>query len=624
MLTHVDNRRPRALLAGALSAACLAALFGVVAAPADAAYKAQVQSGTLQITGDAASDKLSLDVSPTDPNILTVDVGEDGTTDFAFDRSTFTAIDVEAGGGNDDVRIVTPLDLGNVTINGGGGDDTITGGGEADVIYGGPGDDIVDGGRGNDTVDLGAGKDRFLWDPGEGSDTVEGGTGNDVLEFHGSNAAEKINVSANGSRVRLFRDVGSITMDLNGIEGLDLSTAGSADTVTIGDLTGTDLQKANIDVSAMRGTGVGDGAADTVVLDGTDGPDNVDASSSAGNVVLSGLQPQVQVSGSESTLDSVDVNTLGGDDTITSGVGLSGPLAVNVDGGAGTDSATYSGTPAADTIGIARFTADGGVATFAPGGTPLVTTAVENLDVRGLAGNDTITGQNGIAGLTSLTIDGGAGDDNLTGGDGDDLILGGGGNDKVDGGRGADLAQLGAGKDTFTWDPGDGSDTVEGQGGGDVVDFNGSNAAEKIDVSANGSRVRLFRDVASVTMDLNDIETLNLAARGSADTITVGDLTGTGLKAANIDLSSSPGTGEGDGAADTVIENGTAGADRVQVVRAGPQVQTSGLTPRLAILGSEPGLDTLAVNTLGGTDTVSVGPDVSTLINPVIDLGADQ
>ncbi len=620
MWTHVEERRARLSLAGGIGA-CLIALFGFVAAPAQAAYKAQVQGGTLQITGDAASDKLSLGASPTDLNTLVVDVGEDGTTDFAFNRSTFSAIDVEAGGGNDEVRVVGGVDIGPVTINGGAGDDTIIGGSEADVLLGGPGNDTVDGDRGNDTVDLGPGADRFLWDPGEGSDTVEGGGGNDVLEFHGSNAAEHIDLSANGSRVRLFRDVGAITMDLNGIEALDLSTAGSPDTVTIGDLTGTDLKKANVDLSAVRGTGAGDGSADTVVVNGTAGDDNVDASSSGGNVVVSGLSPQVTVSGSEPTLDNVDVNTLGGDDTITSGVGLSGPASVTVDGGIGTDSATYSGTPADDTIGIARLGDD--VATFAPGGTPLVTTGVENLDVRGLAGNDTITGQNGIAGLTSLTIDGGAGDDNLRGGDGDDLLLGGGGNDTVAGGRGADVAELGAGKDTFTWDPGDGSDTVEGQGGGDVVDFNGSNANENIDVSANGSRVRLFRDVGAVTMDLNDIETLNLSAHGGTDTIAVGDLTGTGLNTAFVDLSGTP-TGVGDGSPDTVIENGTAGADRVQVLRSGPQVQTSGLTPRLAILGSEPGLDTLDVNTLGGKDTVSVGSDVSTLINPVVDLGADQ
>jgi Ca2+-binding RTX toxin-like protein len=264
------------------------------------------------------------------------------------------------------------------------------------------------------------------------------------------------------------------------------------------------------------------------------------------------------------------------------------------------------------------------VATFAPNGTPFVTSGVENLDVRGLGGDDTITGQNGIAGLTSLTIDGGAGDDTLRGGDGDDLLLGGPGNDAVDGGRGADVAELGGGKDTFTWDPGDGSDIVEGQGGGDVLDFHGSNAGEKIDVSANGSRVRLFRDVAAVTMDMDGIETLNLDTLGGADTVTVNDLSGTDLKSAAIDLSGNPGSGVGDAMADTVIENGTDAADHVRVVRSGPQVQTSGLATRLSVLGSDPGGDTLDVNTLGGKDTVNVAPDVSTLINPVVDLGADQ
>jgi Ca2+-binding RTX toxin-like protein len=622
MWTQVDNRRRRALLGGALAAACLTALFGIVAPPAEAAYKAQVKGGTLRLIGDAASDKLMLSVAPQDPNTLLVDVGEDGTTDFSFDRSTFTAIDVEAGGGDDEVRIDPESDLSNVTINGGGGNDTIIGGLESDVLEGGPGNDIVDGGRGNDVVDLGPGNDRFLWDPGDASDSVEGGLGNDVLEFHGANVGEHIDLSPNGSHVLLTRDIAAITTDLHGVEGLDLSTQGGNDTVTVGDLTGTDLVKANIDLSGIRGSGIGDGAADTVIVNGTDGADTVNAGSSAGNVLVSGLHTQVQVSGNDATPDNVDVQALGGDDTITSGVGLSGPAAVNVDGGTGTDSATYSGTALPDTIGIAPD--GGGVATFAAGGTPLVTTAVENLDVRGLSGDDTITGQNGIAGLTSLTIDGGPGNDTLQGGDGDDLLIGGTGNDSVAGGRGSDLAEMGGGTDTFTWNPGDGSDTVEGQDGNDTVDFNGSNAAEKIDVSANGSRVRLSRDVASVSMDMNGVEALNINALGSADTITMNDLTGTGLKTAAIDLSGLPGTGVGDGAADTVVENGTAGPDVVHVVRVGGQVQSLGLVPRLTISGSDPGLDTLAVNTLDGADTVSVAPDVSTLINPVVDLGAGQ
>ena len=72
--------------------------------------------------------------------------------------------------------------------------------------------------------------------------------------------------------------------------------------------------------------------------------------------------------------------------------------------------------------------------------------------------------------------------------------------------------------------------------------FNGANIAEKIDISANGSRVRFTRDIAAITMDLNDVEQINFTALGGADTITVGDLTGTDVTQVNLDLSATPGT----------------------------------------------------------------------------------
>ena len=57
-----------------------------------------------------------------------------------------------------------------------------------------------------------------------------------------------------------------------------------------------------------------------------------------------------------------------------------------------------------------------------------------------------------------------------------------------------------------------------------------------MDISANGGRVRLFRDVGNVTMDLNGVEHIQLNALGGADTITVNDLTGTGVTQVAIDL----------------------------------------------------------------------------------------
>ena len=86
------------------------------------------------------------------------------------------------------------------------------------MLIGGDGNDIVIGGRGNDVAFLGDGNDTFIWNPGDGSDTVEGQAGTDTLVFNGSNVNENIDISANGTRVRFFRDVGNITMDLNGVE----------------------------------------------------------------------------------------------------------------------------------------------------------------------------------------------------------------------------------------------------------------------------------------------------------------------------------------------------------------------------------------------------------------------
>ena len=79
----------------------------------------------------------------------------------------------------------------------------------------------------------------------------------------------------------------------------------------------------------------------------------------------------------------MDVQTLGGDDTIDAGVGISGPAAVNVDGGEGSDTVTYSGTRSDDTIGISS---DGtAVSTSVPGtaNSPVDMTGVEDLVVRG-------------------------------------------------------------------------------------------------------------------------------------------------------------------------------------------------------------------------------------------------
>ena len=117
---------------------------------------------------------------------------------------------------------------------------------------------------------MGAGDDTFQWDPGDGSDTIEGQDGNDTMLFNGANIAEKVDLSANGNRLRFTRDVASIVMDTDGVERVDFIALGGADNVTVNDLTGTDVTKVNVDLGAVAG-GAGDGAADRVSVFGTNG-----------------------------------------------------------------------------------------------------------------------------------------------------------------------------------------------------------------------------------------------------------------------------------------------------------------------------------------------------------------
>ncbi|WP_299653357.1 Hint domain-containing protein [uncultured Tateyamaria sp.] len=78
----------------------------------------------------------------------------------------------------DDV-VVTPIDAGDDTIDGGAGQDVIFGQGGDDSLAGGRGDDTVDGGEGDDVLDGGQGQDELTG--GAGDDTLTGGTGDDTL-----------------------------------------------------------------------------------------------------------------------------------------------------------------------------------------------------------------------------------------------------------------------------------------------------------------------------------------------------------------------------------------------------------------------------------------------------------
>jgi Ca2+-binding RTX toxin-like protein len=279
-----------------------------------------------------------------------------------------------------------------------------------------------------------------------------------------------------------------------------------------------------------------------------------------------------------------------GDDTDLN-EGASGVDTVEVNGGNGAEQFTATANGARvrfDRLTPAPFSIDIGTS--------------ENLVLNMNGGDDSFSASGNLAALIKLTVDGGAGNDTLLGSNGADTLLGGDGNDFVDGNQGNDVALLGAGDDTFQWVPGDGSDTVEGQDGTDSMLFNGANVNENMDVSANGSRVRFFRNVGNITMDLNGVESIVARTLGGADRLVVNDLSGTDVTSVQADLSAS---GGGDDAApDNVIVNGTNGDDAVTVNGAGPNAQVLGLSAAVSVSGASASNDRLAVSGLGGDDVI--------------------
>ena len=601
----------RSALAWGLAAAAL----GVSADQAAASYSGQVVNGTFKITGNGASDKLVLMVEAGLPGDLLADVGADGTIDFSLNRSEFVAVDVDAGGGDDEVRIQSLGGIADepITVNGAAGNDTLTGGAGNETLVGGSGNDTVAGGFGFDVVKGSAGNDTFAWNPGDRDDVVDGEAGTDTLAFHGASIAENLDVSANGARVRVFRNIANVNLDVGGVERIAFDPRGGADTVVVNDTSGTELQRTDVDLSSG---GAGDGQADQVVARGGDGDDAVTVDG-AGEV--SGLGGVVQAANGEPGLDTVNVATLGGADTITSGLGLASPLEVNADGGDGPDALHYAGTAGDDTLTVAPVGTEIATLGLDPA-SRLDSVAIEDVRLEGLGGADTIASASQATLPAQVTFDGGAGNDTLRGTGGGDSLLGGSGNDLVVPNRGSDAVLLGTGNDVAEWNPGDANDSIEGEAGADRIEFNGSSIAEAYEVSASGERVVLTRNIASVTMDFDDVETLALRPLAGADTITVDDTTGTALAVVDADLNAV--TGSGDGAQDTVITNGTDAVDSVRVRRLGSQAAVGGIGAETRVSG-ELGLDTLRIQTLGGNDKVEVG-DIWDLITPVVDLGADE
>lgn len=555
------------------------------------------------------------------------------------------------------------------------GNDSLLGRGGADFLFGGSENDTLTGGDAGDFVFGESGNDRLVWNPGDDTDLNEGGAGVDTVEVNGGGGTETFATTANGTRVRFDRlSPAPFSLDIGTCENLVLTANGGDDSFSaVGNLAA--LIRITVDGGAGNDTILGSNGVDLLLggdgddfLDGQqgndvaflgagndtfqwdpgDGSDTIEGQAgtdrlrfngSAGNEIFETSANGQRVRFTRNLgnivmdlddVERIDLNALGGTDTVIvnnltgtdlaeAEVNLAGTLGGTA-GDAQPDVVIANGTSGNDRVEV--FGA--GTAYIVVGLRTRLSVnqsegANDALVINALAGNDAVTATTLPAGIVKLTVDGGAGNDSLVGSQGGDVFLGGDNDDVVDGQQGNDLALLGAGSDTFRWDPGDGNDTIEGQAGADRLLFNGSGASENFDFVANGGRLLFLRNVANVTLDLDDVERLDCNAFGGADNLVVGDLSATDTTQINVNLAAT--TGGGDSQSDNVTVNGTAAADAVIVTGSGASVSVSGLRATVNITNPESARDRLTINGLGGNDMVDATSLVAGLIGLTLNGG---
>ena len=213
----------------------------------------------------------------------------------ANDRLTLNGL------GGDDVINATSLEADGIqlTMNGGLGND---------VLIGSEGDDLINGGDGNDTALMGAGDDTFVWNPGDDNDTLEGQDGFDTMLFNGANVAET-DQHLGQRRARAVhprhrqRDDGP---QRRRGDQLQRPRRRRQHRRQRPDRHRRDGGRTSTWRSAGGG---GDGAADTIVIDATNGDDVVLVFGDASGVsVLRPRAPQVNITGFEAANDRLVIN----------------------------------------------------------------------------------------------------------------------------------------------------------------------------------------------------------------------------------------------------------------------------------------------------------------------------
>ncbi len=471
-------------------------------------------------------------------DILVGGTGDDQVSEVAVDAESIVLTDTTliVGGLSDSITgveafILTGGDLsssidasgytlGNVTINGEGGDDTLVGSDGSDFINGGAGNDTLTGGLGNDSMLGGAGGDSLdggsandtlagnggndTLNGGTGLDSIDGGTGGDVIDGGDDNDTVLAGAGADSVNGGIGNDrlVGEGQDDtLNGDDGDDTLIGGTGSDMIRGGA-GIDNLNGNsgrddLDGGADDDTAFGGSGPDT--LTGGQGIDNLDGQGSSFDTIrltgeaiddvftldrsanfnqlrkTSGVTYGVNFKRTE----TIEINTLDGNDTINvigDLLGSDGNAAFVVDFGNGNNSLDAS------------LNTDAGKAF-------IVTAGTGNDTLKGSAGEDNLNGASG-----DDSIDGGAGEDTLTGGAGADILNGDAGADLINGGTENDT--ISGGSEIDTLNAGDGDDSVRGGDGNDLI--NGEDGNDLLYGDAGNDSIAGGRDDDSIDGGDND------------------------------------------------------------------------------------------------------------------------
>jgi Ca2+-binding RTX toxin-like protein len=184
---------------------------------------------------------------------------------------------------------------------------------------------------------MGSDNDTFIWNSGDGSDTVSGDSGVDTMVFNGTSGNDNVSVSASGALVHFIREVGGVNMTLRGVEDVQFNGAGGADTITVNDLTGTDVTRLDLNLARPAGNSAPASQASAVVVNGTNGDDAITVTGDVSGVAVTGLSAQVNIAGAQSPIDKLTINGLAGNDAVDASGLAAGAVAFVADGGDGDD-----------------------------------------------------------------------------------------------------------------------------------------------------------------------------------------------------------------------------------------------------------------------------------------------